>query len=136
VRLMIVKITHLFVCSLLIAFLVTGASEALAQQNQPITATFAEEFWNTSNGGSLEIQTSGRYLLFTEDAGNGGRPLQSEGQVTALIGSVNAEHTYTLQPTTQGQMKWTFEIHANQDGTGDLYVTRNGSKHLVTHLNR
>lgn len=93
----------------------------------------ADETWGTPDGGVVSVKVSGTFSILCDDVTDKSSVF-SEGRVVGRTGAPDGERTYRLKPTTPGQEGWVFELIAKADGTGELYVTRAGRRHLVAPL--
>jgi hypothetical protein len=94
------------------------------------------EDWGSPDGGAVVIKPGGAtYSILVEDAGDHSS-MFSEGRVVGRTGTMTAEHSYRLKPTTPGQESWTFEVDAKPDGTAELYLDKGSPRRLVTTLKK
>jgi hypothetical protein len=101
----------------------------------PASASKGED-WGTPDGGAVVIKPGGTtYSILCDDVSDKSSVF-SEGRVQSETGPMDGEHHYRLKPTTPGQEGWLFEVIAKPDGTGELWVTKGGARHMVAPLKK
>jgi hypothetical protein len=99
----------------------------------PAAAVVTATDWGTPDGGGVVIKANGSYSILCDDMTDKSSVF-SEGQVAGRSESPDGTRTFRLRPTTPRQEGWMFEVIAKPDGTGELWVTKGGARHMVATL--